>query len=64
MFASCTSLTAITCLATDISATNCTTNWVNGVAASGTFTKAASMESWTRGNNGIPSNWTVQDYNS
>ena len=61
MFFSCTSLSAITCLATDISASNCTKNWVNGVAASGTFTKAASMTSWTSGKNGIPSGWSVQD---
>jgi hypothetical protein len=61
MFFSCTSLSAITCLATDISAYDCTKNWVYGVAASGTFTKAASMTSWTSGKNGIPSGWSVQD---
>ena len=26
-----------------------------------TFTKASSMSSWTSGNNGIPSGWSVQD---
>ena len=62
MFNGCTSLSAITCLATDISATRCTYQWMTGVAANGTFTKAASMSSWTEGNNGIPSGWTVQDY--
>ena len=62
MFRYCTSLNSITCLATDISASNCTNNWVSGVASNGTFTKAASMTSWTSGNNGIPNNWTVQDY--
>lgn len=61
MFSGCTSLNSITCLATDISANDCTTNWTNGVAASGTFTKAASMTGWTTGANGIPDNWTVQD---
>ena len=61
MFEGCTNLCHITCLATDISASNCTTNWVNGVAASGTFTKADGMTSWTTGNNGIPSGWTVQN---
>ena len=59
MFYNCTNLNSITCLATDISATNCTTNWVNGVSSSGTFKKAASMSSWTTGNNGIPNGWTV-----
>lgn len=61
MFEGCTNLISITCLATDISATNCTTGWVNGVAASGTFVKNAAMTGWTTGNNGIPSGWTVQD---
>ena len=65
MFANCTSLNSITCLATDISASNCTTNWVYGVqTTSGTFTKASNMSSWTTGNNGIPNNWTVQNYQS
>ena len=61
MFFNCTSLNSITCLATDISAAYCTDDWVNGVAASGTFTKAASMSSWTTGINGIPTGWTVQN---
>lgn len=61
MFAGCTSLTNITCLATNISASSCLTNWVNGVSATGTFTKAASMTGWSTGNNGIPSGWTVVD---
>lgn len=62
MFNGCTSLNSITCLATNISASNCTTYWVDGVAASGTFTKAASIStsSWTRGTSGIPNGWTVQ----
>ena len=61
MFSGCTNLSYIKCLATNISASNCTSNWVNGVAASGTFVKAPSMTSWTTGNDGIPANWTVQD---
>ena len=59
LFQYCTSLNSITCLATDISAVNCTGGWVDGVASSGTFVKAASMSSWTTSNNGIPSGWTV-----
>lgn len=62
MFNGCTSLNSIACLATDIQASNCTRNWVMSVAANGTFTKAASMSSWTRGDYGIPRGWTVQDY--
>lgn len=61
MFNVCTSLSSIKCLATNISASGCTSGWVNNVAASGTFTKAASMSSWTRGASGIPIGWTVQD---
>ena len=61
MFYGCTSLNYIKCLATDISATNCTLDWVNGVTSTGTFVKNANMSSWTTGVNGIPTNWTVQD---
>ena len=61
MFDGCTSLSSIKCLATNISASYCTTNWVKGVASSGTFTKASSMSSWTNGVNGIPNGWSVQD---
>lgn len=61
MFRGCTSLQSIKCLATNISASGCTTSWVNGVAASGTFTKASAMTGWTTGDDGIPSGWTVQN---
>ena len=61
MFYECSSLNYIKCLATDISASECTEDWVEGVASTGTFVKAASMTSWTTGTGGIPSNWTVQD---
>ena len=61
MFYGCTNLNSIKCLATDISADSCTTDWVTDVAASGTFTKAASMTSWTTGVNGIPNGWNVVD---
>ena len=61
MFINCTSLSSIKCLATNISANGCTNNWVHHVASSGTFTKAASMTSWTTGDSGIPSGWSVQN---
>ena len=61
MLNNCTNLKYIKCLATDISASNCTSNWTYNIQASGTFVKAASMTSWSTGANGIPSNWTVQD---
>ena len=62
MFYGCTSLNYIKCLATDISATNCTYNWVNGVASTGTFVKNLNMSEWTTGINGIPTGWTVLNY--
>lgn len=61
MFSSCSNLNYIKCLATNISATNCTNSWVSGVAASGTFVKNPNMTGWTTGNNGIPTNWTITD---
>ena len=61
MFRYCTRLKYIKCLATDITSSDCTLSWVDGVASSGTFVKAASMTSWTTGGNGIPNNWTVQN---
>jgi hypothetical protein len=57
MFWNCTNLNYIKCLAIDISARNCTSNWVNGVASSCTFVKDPNMSSWTTGVNGIPANW-------
>ena len=62
MFYDCEKLNSVTCLATDISASNCTPNWLNGVATTGTFYKPESMADWTTGANGIPSGWTVIDY--
>ena len=61
MFLDCTSLNYIKCLATDISASNCTGGWVDGVASTGTFVKNPNMASWTTGAKGIPTGWTVQD---
>ena len=62
MFYECFNISYIKCLATNISASNCTSQWVAGVqTTSGTFVKNANMSSWTTGFNGIPSNWTVQD---
>lgn len=61
MFRNCSSLNYIKCLATNISANDCTYGWVDGVASSGTFVKASNMSSWTRGVDGIPSGWTIQN---
>ena len=61
MFSGCTNLSYVKCLATNISATDCTTNWLNGVSATGTFVKDPGMSSWTAGASGIPSGWTIQN---
>lgn len=62
MFAGCTSLKTITCMLTDISAQGCLDGWVDGVAEDGTFYKNPEMDEWRIGTNGIPSGWTVLDY--
>lgn len=62
MFRDCSSLSHIRCYATDISAYNCTYNWVNGVATAGTFVKNTDMSGWSTGNDGIPTNWVIQNY--
>ena len=61
MFGRCSSLNEITMLATDISATDCLSNWVYGVASNGTFYKDFNMNSLPTGDSGIPTGWTVQD---
>ena len=58
MFNGCTSLNVITMLATDISADFCLDEWVDGVAATGTFTKNASA-TYDPSTIGIPAGWTV-----
>ena len=58
MFIGCNNLNYIKCLATSISTTNCTQNWVKDTASQGTFVQADGT-SWSRGVNGIPTNWTA-----
>ena len=59
MFQGCSSLNYVKCLATNISATDCTDDWLYGVASSGTFVKSCNNYSWATGASGIPSNWNV-----
>ena len=59
MFYGCTNLSSITMLATNIPASGgCLSNWVSGVASTGTFTKASAATLET-GASGIPEGWTV-----
>ena len=60
MFKGCTNLKYIKCNATDISASNCTFEWVRGVASKGNFYTPASTN-WTSGISGIPQGWTRHD---
>ena len=60
MFGDCSSLNYIKCLATDISAYSCTTNWVWRVSSTGIFIKNPNMTSWSTGVNGIPTGWTIE----
>ena len=60
MFYRCSSLSYVKCLATDISASNCTNNWVADVSATGDFYALASTN-WTNGIDGIPEGWTRHD---
>ena len=57
MFRYCSSLNSITVYANDISATNCTSNWLSGVAAKGTFHNLGTAI-YPTGPSGIPSGWT------
>lgn len=63
MFYGCESLNYIKCLSTHFNSATMSLNfgqWVQGVAATGTFVKAPSV-SWPSGVNGIPTGWTVND---
>ena len=63
MFNGCTNLNYIKCLATNPSngiLNLLTNNWVNGVAATGTFVKHPDA-TWKSGTGGIPTGWTVED---
>ena len=58
MFYSSQNINYIKCLATNISTSNSTDGWLDGVSPTGTFVKKAGV-TWPTGNSGIPSGWTV-----
>lgn len=58
MFTGCSNLNYIRCLAKTKSATSCLQNWVNNVAATGTFIKDSNT-SWSTGISAIPVGWVV-----
>ena len=62
MFRNCSSLNYVKCLATtdmDFTTNSCTSQWLYGVASTGTFIKASGSSWWEDTDNGIPENWTV-----
>ena len=59
MFSNCKSLKSIRCRA-KVKAYNATLNWLNNVAASGTF-YGYSEYGWPSGANGIPTTWTFEE---
>jgi len=64
MFSGCTNLAYIKAMFTTIPGSVYTSNWVSGVAASGTFVKNSAATWTTTGVNGIPTGWTVQTASS
>ena len=67
MFSGCSSLNYIKAMFTTTPSTaysmSHTTNWVSGVASTGTFVKNSAATWDVSGVNGVPSNWTVIDEN-
>ena len=61
MFKNCNNLNYIKCLSTDITATDALTDWLSGVAPSGTFVKKYGVEFLTNSPSGIPEGWTVEE---
>ena len=61
MFSGCSSLNYIKALfTTDPSSGSYTTNWVSGVAPTGTFVKSVAATWNVTGDNGVPTGWTVK----
>ena len=60
MFSGCSSLNYVKCLATDMSATGCLTDWLQNVSSTGTFVKDVNT-TWPSGVSGIPSGWIIQN---
>ena len=60
MFNGCTSLNYVECLADTTTGYGAFSNWLNGVAATGTFVKHPDA-TWSSGSSGIPEGWTVID---
>ena len=64
MFYGCKNLNYIKAMFTTKPSTIYTSNWVSGVAASGTFVKNSAATWNVTGVNGVPSDWTIQKASS
>lgn len=64
MFNGCRKLNTITCLAESCATSMGLYAWVQNVSSTGTFIKSPNATFWQRGQHGIPTNWTIVDYNS
>ena len=64
MFYNCRSLNYIKAMFTTTPGYSYTSSWVTNVASSGTFVKNSAAAWNVSGNNGIPSNWTVETADS
>jgi hypothetical protein len=64
MFTRCKKIKEVICHATDVSASNCTSDWLNPRGAStGTFKCPESMRGvWERSFSGIPASWTIETF--
>lgn len=62
MFKGCRALNYVKCLATDISASDCVTDWLADVQPIGDFYTPAATN-WLRNESGIPVGWTINEIN-
>ena len=60
MFQGCASLNYIKAMFTTAPSTTYTNNWVNGIITNGIFVKNSAATWNVRGDNGIPTRWTVE----
>ena len=59
MFMGCQNIRYAKCLATDISATDCLTDWLDGTMLLGTFITADNPPAWPSDTSGIPAGWNA-----
>ena len=63
MFSGCVKINYVKCLATNTSANNCTKDWLNNVASTGTFECDNKKYFTIDSSDGIPVGWTITEIN-